>query len=105
MEAQPNAPFDLLWLGWLPNYLDPSGMLNALLADSEWGPPFLDPVYQRRLAAADKLSGPERYLTYTTLDLDLARNAARSRRSTTCRPETSSRPGSGAKHLGSTVWT
>jgi len=76
VEAQPNAPFDLLWLGWLPNYLDPSGMLNALLADSEWGPPFLDPVYQRRLAAADKLSGPERYLTYTTLDLDLARNAA-----------------------------
>jgi len=75
-EAQPNAPFDLAWYGWEPDYLDPSAMLNPLLADSASAPPFLDPAYQRRLAAADKLSGPERYLTYGTLDLDLARNAA-----------------------------
>jgi hypothetical protein len=51
-------------------------MLNPLLADSSWAPPFADPSYQRRLAAADKLSGPTRYLTYGRLDLDLARNGA-----------------------------
>jgi hypothetical protein len=30
----------------------------------------------RKLAAAARLSGPDRYLTYGKLDLDLARNAA-----------------------------
>ena len=75
-EAQPNPPFDLAWFGWEPDYLDPSAMLNPLLADSSWAPPFADPAYQRRLTAADKVSGPQRYLNYGTLDLDLARNAA-----------------------------
>ena len=40
------------------------------------GPTFDDRAYQRKLAAAARLSGPERYLTYGALDLDLARNAA-----------------------------
>ncbi len=75
-EAQANPSFDLAWLGWVPDYLDPSAMLNPLLADSSWAPPFADPADQRRLAAADKVSGPQRYLNYGTLDLDLARNAA-----------------------------
>jgi len=75
-ETQPNPSFDLLPIGWIPDYLDPSAMLNPLLADSAWAPPFADPAYQRRLMAADKVSGPQRYLNYGTLDLDLARNAA-----------------------------
>jgi YVTN family beta-propeller protein len=75
-EAQPNPPFDLAPIGWIPDYLDPSAMLNPLLADSTWAPPFADPGDQRRLTAADKISGPQRYLNYGTLDLDLARNAA-----------------------------
>jgi hypothetical protein len=33
-------------------------------------------VYAHRLAAAARLAGPERYLTYGKLDLDLARNGA-----------------------------
>jgi hypothetical protein len=37
---------------------------------------FNDPNYPRKLAAAARLSGPNRYLTYGNLDLDLARNAA-----------------------------
>ena len=57
-EAQPNPSFDLAPIGWRPDYLDPAGMLNPLLADSSWAPPLVDPAYQRRLAAADKLSGP-----------------------------------------------
>ena len=75
-EAQPDPSFDLAWFGWEPDYLDPSAMLNPLLADSAWAPPFADPADQRRLTAADKVSGPQRYLNHGTLDLDLARNAA-----------------------------
>ena len=74
--GNPRAPFDLAWNGWLSDYPDPAAMLNPILADSTWGPTFNDPVYQHRLAAAARLSGPERYLTYGQLDLDLARNAA-----------------------------
>jgi hypothetical protein len=40
------------------------------------GPAFNDPTYKRELAAAARRSGPERYLTYGNLDLDLARNGA-----------------------------
>jgi peptide/nickel transport system substrate-binding protein len=75
-ETTPGAPFDLAWQGWLPDYFDPQAMLNPLLEDSAYGPTFNDPAYQRKLAAAARLTGPERYLTYGHLDLDLARNAA-----------------------------
>jgi hypothetical protein len=40
------------------------------------GPALVDPVAQRELAAATRLSGPERYLTYGALDLALARDVA-----------------------------
>jgi ABC-type transport system substrate-binding protein len=72
----PGEPFDLAWDGWLPDYLDPQAMLNALLENSSIGPPFDNRAYQRKLVAAAQRSGPERYLTYGQLDLDLARNAA-----------------------------
>ena len=75
-EATPGEPFDLAWDGWIPDYLDPQAMLTSILEDSSVGPTFEDRDYQRRLAAAARLSGPERYLTYGKLDLDLARNAA-----------------------------
>jgi hypothetical protein len=51
-------------------------MLTSILEESSVGPTFNAPAYQRKLAAAAGLSGPERYLTYGELDLDLARNAA-----------------------------
>jgi YVTN family beta-propeller protein len=73
--ARPGEPFDLAIAGWLVDYPDPSQMLNALLDGSARIPSFRDPAYQRRLAAAARLSGPQRYLTYGALDLDLARNA------------------------------
>jgi peptide/nickel transport system substrate-binding protein len=75
-EATPGEPFDLAWEGWLPDYFDPESMLNSILADSSVGPTFDDPAYRRKLAAAARLSGPERYLTYGRLDLELARDAA-----------------------------
>ena len=75
-EGQPGEPFDLAWQGWIPDYPDPQAMLNSMLEDGSVGPNFNNRGYQRRLAAAARLSGPERYLTYGQLDLDLARNAA-----------------------------
>ncbi len=44
--------------------------------DGAVGPTSDDPANRRRLARADALSGPERYLTYGGLDLALAHNAA-----------------------------
>jgi YVTN family beta-propeller protein len=73
--TEPSAPFDLAWGGWFPDYPDPYAMLNAVLEDGV-GPAFNDPTYKRELAAAARRSGPERYLTYGKLDLDLARNGA-----------------------------
>src|SRR5205823_14376665 len=75
-EATPGEPFDLAWEGWIPDYLDPQAMLTSILEDSSVGPTFDDPGYQRKLARAARLSGPQRYLTYGKLDLDLARHAA-----------------------------
>ena len=75
-EAHSGEPFDLAWVGWVPNYLDPGAMLTEILEDNTVGPTFDDPAFQRRLAAAARLSGPERYLTYGQLDVDLAREAA-----------------------------
>ena len=75
-EETPGAPFDLSWDGWIPDYPDPEAMLNSILENSSDGPTFKDPAYQHKLAKAARLSGPERYLTYGKLDLDLARNAA-----------------------------
>jgi YVTN family beta-propeller protein len=74
--ATPGAPFDLASDGWEADYPDPDDFLNGLLDDRTNGPTFEDPLSQRRLAAAQRLSGPERYLTYGALDLDLARTAA-----------------------------
>ena len=74
--AKPDEPFDLSYAGWAADYPDPSQMLNTLLDGSAGIPALHDPAYQRRLAATAQLSGPQRYLTYGALDLDLARNAA-----------------------------
>jgi YVTN family beta-propeller protein len=73
----PGEPFDLAWVGWITDFPDPYGMLNAVLENSSViEPTFNDPFYARKLAATAGLSGPERYLAYGNLDLDLARNGA-----------------------------
>lgn len=73
--ATPSEPFDLSVAGWGALYPDPS-QIFALVDGSSGIPSLNDPAYQRRLAATAQLSGPQRYLTYGALDLDLARNAA-----------------------------
>lgn len=74
--ARRGEPFDLVWDGEIADYPDPQAMLTQILEDSSVAPTFNDPAYQHKLAAAARLSGPKRYLTYGELDLDLARNAA-----------------------------
>jgi YVTN family beta-propeller protein len=73
---RPGEPFDIAFFGWQANYADPVQMLTRMLADSTVNPTFNDPAYQRKLAATAQLTGPRRYLTYSKLDIDLARNAA-----------------------------
>jgi ABC-type transport system substrate-binding protein len=74
--ATPGEPFDLVLGLYRADYPDPAGFLTPIFADSSNDPTLNDPIYLRRLAAATRLSGPARYLTYGKLDLDLARNAA-----------------------------
>jgi oligopeptide transport system substrate-binding protein len=76
-EARPGEPFDIGYYSWAADYTDPAAMLNPILDSSAPHPPFTDPTYQRRLTHAAQLSGPQRYLTYGKLDLNLARPRGR----------------------------
>jgi len=80
--ASGRGRFDIAWNGWLANLPDPD-LLNDLFAGNSIGNPaagnnsyFDDPVYNRRLGAASRLTGSARYRAYGKLDVDLARNAA-----------------------------
>src|SRR5262249_54108022 len=75
-ESDPRHPFDMAWMGWRPDYFDPAAMLEPLFVDGSAGPTLDDPAYRRRLAAAARLSGPERHPAYGQLGLALAREAA-----------------------------
>jgi ABC-type oligopeptide transport system substrate-binding subunit len=79
----PHAAFDILLLGWVADYPDPADFLNLLfskrsstVAASANYSHFSDPVYERELAAAARLSGAKRYRVYADLARRLARDAA-----------------------------
>ena len=76
-------PFDIMLTPWLVDYPDPFDVLNLLFAGDFIGQPqagnwgrFDDPVYNRRLDAAARLTGARRYREYARLDADIARDAA-----------------------------
>ena len=71
-------PFDISFGSWVEDYPDPFDFLNYLLVSGAGGfiPPFDDPAYGRKAAAAARLAGPRRYLAYGALDADVARNDA-----------------------------
>jgi peptide/nickel transport system substrate-binding protein len=72
-----NEPYDLAIAGYVADYPDPADFLNALVEGGYGGP--LRPLalpYRRKLAAAEKLSGPRRYLAIAALDAELARSVA-----------------------------
>jgi YVTN family beta-propeller protein len=82
-HAVRGEPFDISFYGWATDYLDPSGFLNyqfsgrSLRAEGNTNLSYFDdPEYNRRLAAAERLTGPARSRAYGELDVDLARNAA-----------------------------
>jgi YVTN family beta-propeller protein len=80
--ATRGEPYDIALASWGVDYPDPANILSLFdgrllkqtpsYSDSY----FDDPAYNRRLAAAASLSGPRRYIAYSQLDLDLARDAA-----------------------------
>jgi ABC-type transport system substrate-binding protein len=75
--ATPGEPFDLAFTdGWEADYLDPLAMLTEMTENSSVSPPFDDPTYRHQLAAAAQLSGPQRYLAFGQLDIDVARDSA-----------------------------
>jgi YVTN family beta-propeller protein len=76
-EQRAGEPFDIGLGAWSADYLDPSDFLNyALATPGVAGPGFDDPAFAGRLAAAARLTGPRRYLTYGRLASDLARESA-----------------------------
>jgi hypothetical protein len=75
-DQRPGEPFDMTWYGWVADSPDPGGMLGGMIENSAAYPTFNDPSYQRRLAGAEMLTGPARYLAFGKLDVDVARNDA-----------------------------
>jgi peptide/nickel transport system substrate-binding protein len=82
-ERTHNEPYDLVSGGYGIDYPDPFNVLNASLDgtfitahDNPNFSNFNDPVYNRKLEAAARLSGTARYDAYARLDADLVRNAA-----------------------------
>jgi YVTN family beta-propeller protein len=74
--ARRGEPFDMVWNGWVLDHPDPVNVFAPILEDPTLYPTFDDPIWRRRLDAAARLTGPARYLAYSKLDLDLARDAA-----------------------------
>jgi YVTN family beta-propeller protein len=82
-EHTARAPFDLVSGGYGLDYPDPYDVLNASFdghsITAHQNPNvsnFNDPVYNRELEAAARLSGAARYQAYARLDTDLVTNAA-----------------------------
>jgi peptide/nickel transport system substrate-binding protein len=74
---RPNSPVDILLDGWVPDYLDPAGILNELLDPDLLGSGlypafFTDAHWLARLRAAAKVTGARRPAVYERLDRRLA---------------------------------
>jgi peptide/nickel transport system substrate-binding protein len=75
--------FDLAINGWGADYADPYDFLNVILDGTKLQAAnnvniayFNDPEFNRKLAQASALTGPERYSSYGALDVDIMRTAA-----------------------------
>lgn len=82
LAGRRGEPFDGLLTGWVADYPDPFCYINALLHGSTIRETnnmnfayFNDPVYNKKMDAAARLSGPERYEAYGELDIDISTNA------------------------------
>jgi ABC-type transport system substrate-binding protein len=82
-EGTRGEPFDITSEGWIADYADPFDFINVLLSGDSLHDSnnnnvayFNDPAYNKKMAAAAKLSGATRYSTYGALDVDISKNAA-----------------------------
>jgi ABC-type oligopeptide transport system substrate-binding subunit len=76
-------PFDMESIAWFADYPDPYDFVNILLYGETLTQNhnintsyFDDPAYNRKMEAAARLSGDERFRAYGKLDIDIMRNAA-----------------------------
>jgi YVTN family beta-propeller protein len=80
-------PYDMAIQGWFADYADPADFLSPLDGRTLDPKSFLsgaflnsakfdDPAVNRRLLAAEKLSGPRRYAAYSRIEHDMVRDAA-----------------------------
>jgi peptide/nickel transport system substrate-binding protein len=81
--VNPSPDYDMVLIGWLEDFPDPSDFLNVLLSGKSIQPKannnlalFDDPAFTARLEAAAKLTGRKRLETYAKLDADIMREAA-----------------------------
>jgi peptide/nickel transport system substrate-binding protein len=81
--ARSGEPYDLAFLPWAPDYLDPFSYLNVFFDGRYAGDAnfanfakFNSPTYNRLLRRAARLEGSARRRAYGTLDVQLARDAA-----------------------------
>ncbi len=72
----PGEHYDMGLVWWGADYPDPYDFLNLLLEGDSDLPSFRDPAFRRRLSAAARLSGVDRYLVYAKLDQQLVAKAA-----------------------------
>jgi ABC-type transport system substrate-binding protein len=72
----PGQKFDMGLVWWGADYPDPYDFLNLLLEGGGELPSFRDPAYSKKLAAAARLTGVDRYLTYQKLDQELTTKAS-----------------------------
>ena len=76
-------PFDVALVGWTADYADPYDFMDVLLNGKNIGAQnnqnvsyFDDPEFNRKLDAAARMRGTQRYSTYGALDVDISKNAA-----------------------------
>jgi ABC-type transport system substrate-binding protein len=80
----PGEPYDMILGGMSLDYPDPDNALVRLLGGANARQPagnenfayFDDPVYNQRMAAADRLTGPARLKAFSRLDADIMRYQA-----------------------------
>jgi peptide/nickel transport system substrate-binding protein len=73
--ATPGEPWDIALVGWFADYLDPFNFINELFDGPNNIGRFNDPVFDRRMRRAARLSGAGRLAAYTRIERDLMRQS------------------------------
>lgn len=81
--GKPTNPYDMVSIGWGPDFIDPFDYLDVLLNGKritqtnnvQWSL-FDDPAFNKRMDAAAGLVGAHRYAAYSRIDADVMRTAA-----------------------------